>query len=230
MILNIECQAKFYDVTSSGDLLSKCFETSFSLESQVTAWEKKFKSCISQSFNKIRISNKKKETESQKLMMKRNVLRNKLKTLEDKNDMEDLEKEIHDVEMKISDMISAENVQKVKESLSTISSIDGSFNPIGFWKIKRKIFPKNGQANPVSKINSEGRLISHPVELKQLYIRTYLNRLRHRPIKPGLEFIKTIKEQLCHKRLELAKLAPNRGWSINDLTTVLKNLKISKQV
>ena len=124
-------------------------------------------------------------------------------------------------------MISAENTQKVKDHLSTIS-VDGLFNPAGFWKIKKKIFPKNGKALPISKINSEGHLISHPLELKRLYICTYVQRLRHRPIKPGLELIKTLKERLCYKRLELVKLLPNKGWCKNDLSKVLKALKTNK--
>ena len=121
---------------------------------------------------------------------------------------------IDKIEMKLSNLISAENTQKVKDNFSTLCSVDGAFNPTGFWKIKRRIFPKNGKALPVSKINNEGRLISHPVELKQLYLRTYVHRLRHRPIKPGLEYLKTLKDLLCKKRLDLVKLLRIEGWSI----------------
>ena len=60
-----------------------------------------------------------------------------------------------------------------------------------------------------------------------MYI-TYVQRLRHRPIKPGLESIKTLKDQLCKKRLELVKRLPSKGWCKNDLIKVLKNLKSNK--
>ena len=55
-----ESQAKFHDVSSYGGVLSKCFENDLPLETQVSQWERKFKSCIAQSFDKIRITNKKK--------------------------------------------------------------------------------------------------------------------------------------------------------------------------
>ena len=161
-------------------------------------------------------------------MIRRAKLKNELKTCLDKHELEKVHEEIHEIEMKVSSLISAENTRKVKEHLSTMSSMDGSLNPVGFWKIKKKLFPKNDQSLPVSKINLDSRLISQPLELKELYIRTYIHRLRHRPIKPGLELIKTLKEQLCQKRLELARLLPNKVWSNNDLTKVLKNLKMNK--
>ena len=225
---NQEGQAQFYEITSCGDSLSRCFQNNFPLKSQIIQWEKKFKSCIAQAFTKIRITNKKKETESQNLIKERNNLRNKMKTVQDSIEREKVNEDINEVESKISNLISEENTKKVKEHLTTMCSDDGQFNQIGFWKIKNKLFPKNGAALPVSKINSEGRIIAHPVELKELYMRTYVHRLRHRPIKPGLEFIKMLKDQLCQKRLELVKLLPNKRWCNNDLIKVLKNMKTNK--
>ena len=194
---NSEGQAKFFENTSRSESLMKCFENSLPLKMQVSQWEKKLKSCIAQSFNKIRLTNKKKETESQKLIVERNELRSKIKTVHDMVEIENMKEKINDLETKLSNLISAENTQKFKDNLNTLCSIDGAFIPTGFWKIKRKCLPKNGKALPVSKINSGGRLVSNPVELKQLYLRTYEHRLRHRPIKPGLEDIKTLKELRC---------------------------------
>ena len=127
------------------------------LKLQVIQWEKKFKACIAQSFTKIRITKKKKETESQKLIKERNNLRNILKTVQDDFELERANKDIEDIESKLSNLISDENTQKVKEHLTIMSSVDGQFNQTGFWKTKKKLFPKNGEALPISKINSEGR-------------------------------------------------------------------------
>ena len=196
---NSEGQAKFFENTSRSESLMKCFENSLPLKMQVSQWEKKLISCIAQSFNKIRLTNKKKETESQKLIVERNELRSKIKTVHDMVEIENMKEKINDLETKLSNLISAENTQKFKDNLNTLCSIDGAFIPTGFWKIKRKCLPKNGKALPVSKINSGGRLVSNPVELKQLYLRTYEHRLRHRPIKPGLEDIKTLKDILSEK-------------------------------
>ena len=77
-------------------------------------------------------------------------------------------------------------------------------------------------------MNLSGWLISNPVELKQLYSQTYVHRLRHRPIKPGLELLRDLKEELCQKRLELVKLVPIKKWCKDDLQKVLKKLKPNK--
>ena len=156
------------------------------------------------------------------------MLKNKSKIIQDEDELEQVNEDIHIVELKISNLLSAENTRKFKENLSSMSSLDGSFNPNGFWKMKKKFFPKNGKTLPVSKINFEGRLISNPVQLKQLYSQTYIHRLRHRPIRPGLELIKTLKEELCKKRLEFVKLLPNTKWNNDDLQKVLKSLKMNK--
>ena len=69
-------------------------------------------------------------------MIRRAKLKNELKTCLDKHELEKVHEEIHEIEMKVSSLISAENTRKVKEHLSTMSSMDGSLNPVGFWKIK----------------------------------------------------------------------------------------------
>ena len=224
---NKESQSIFHEITTKSEL-SKCFENNSSFKSQISQWEKKFKSCIAQSFNKIRITDKKKKTESQKLIEERSRLRNNLKMVQNEDGIEKINEQIHSVEQKLSNLLAQENTQKVKDNLTVMSSIDGSFNSNGFWKIKKKIFPKNGKALPVSKVNTVGRLISNPAELKQLYSQTYTHRLRHRPIKPGLELIKNLKEELCFKRLELVKLVPTQEWCNDDLLKVLKSLKLNK--
>ena len=80
----------------------------------------------------------------------------------------------------------------------------------------------------ISKKNSNGRLISSPEELKDLYIETYVHRLRHRPVKPEFEELKCLKEELCSKRLELVKMKPYHPWGKDDLERVLKSLKKNK--
>ena len=96
------------------------------------------------------------------------------------------------------------------------------------WKLTKKLFPKNAKALPISKKNMEGRLVSSPEELRELYIETYLHRLRHRPAKPEFEELKTLKEHLCAKRLEFVKMKPFQPWVEKDLKKVLQSLKINK--
>ena len=177
----------FTEITSNTEKLSKCFKNNSPLNSQICQWEKSFKSCVAQSFKKIRISDKVKITESHMLMEKRIMLKNKSKLMDDQDEVEEVNEEIHNIEKQLSNLMADENTKKVKDNLSVMSEIDGSFNAFGFWKVKNKFFPKHGKSLPVSKVDFSGRLISNPAELMQLYTQTYVHRLRHRPIKPELE-------------------------------------------
>ena len=59
-------------------------------------------------------------------------------------------------------------------------------------------------------------------------MKTFTSRLRHRPIKKGLEKLKVLKEELCAKRMEMSKLNKSDPWKITDVTNVLSSLKNGK--
>ena len=52
---------------------------------------------------------------------------------------------------------------------------------------------------PVGKKDSGGNLITNHAGLKKLYLDTYLNRLRNRPIKTDFEQIKEMKNDLFNE-------------------------------
>ena len=74
----------------------------------------------------------------------------------------------------------------------------------------------------------EGNLISSQKELKILYLKTFKDRLRHRAIKPGLESLKSFKEELCKKRIKVANFRQSNPWRPEDLMSVLSKLKKDK--
>ena len=61
-----------------------------------------------------------------------------------------------------------------------------------------------------------------------LYLDTFSHRLRHRPIKSKFENIKKLKEELCTRRLEIAKSRKSQPWKMKQLKKVLKSLKTGK--
>ena len=74
----------------------------------------------------------------------------------------------------------------------------------------------------------EGKIISSQKELKDLYLETFKRRLRHRPIKQNLEVLKSLKEELCSKRLEISRARKSKPWKHEDLMKVLSSLKDGK--
>ena len=169
-----------------------------------------------------------KMSRSHQLMGKLNELRNRLKTVTDLNSVAGLKDDICSVERELSSLLADENLLKIKNNLKALSNVDGTVVMSGVWKLTKKLFPKNTKCLPASKKNSKGRLISSPDELKELYINTYVHRLRHRPAKPEFEELRSLKNLLCAKRLELVKMKPFQPWGIQDLEKVLKSLKMNK--
>ena len=105
---------------------------------------------------------------------------------------------------------------------------DGTTIVNGIWNLKKKIFPKHANLLPVAKKNIEGRLVTAPNELKELYAKTFKHRLRHRPINDDLKNLEALKEELCSRRLELAKMTKSKEWDLKLLNKVLANLKNNK--
>ena len=93
--------------------------------------------------------------------------------------------------------------------------------------LKQKI-PKNPPQVPVGKNDFSGNLITNYEGLKNLYLKTYMHRLRNRPIKTELTEIKKLKEELFEIRIELAKLNKSELWTMEDLESILNNLKEGK--
>ena len=223
-----ECQKDFYQLTELGRDLVNCFQNENNIEKQCNEWFRTLNKRFHQSFKKIRsCRNKKRLNEVDQLMLKRTALVKKLKMNSDVN-VENTDMEIKEVEKRISNLSSKENRDKIVNNFSSFTNTDGSTKMHGVWAVNRKVFPKNTETLPFAKKNDDGKLVSSQMELKELYLQTFIRRLRHRPIKSELENIKSLKEELCSKRLELARIGKSEPWTMEDLLKVLKSLKDGK--
>ena len=70
-----------------------------------------------------------------------------------------------------------------------------------------------------------GNIVTNHEGLKNLYLKTYLHRLRNRPIKEEYEEMKIFKDELFDIRLKLANSNKSLPWTMEDLEAVLDNLK-----
>ena len=64
--------------------------------------------------------------------------------------------------------------------------------------------------------------------LKRLYLQTYINRLRNRPIHSDFEEIKKMKTDLFDLRLKLSKNRKSQPWTLEQLEKALSGLKNGK--
>ena len=96
------------------------------------------------------------------------------------------------------------------------------------WKVLKKNYPKISASVPVGKKDRKGNIITNHEGLKQLYLQTYINRLRNRPIKLDFEEIKKMKTELFELRLEISKQQKSVPWTLEQLEAAIKSLKRDK--
>ena len=225
---NVECQKAFFQKTEHSELLTKCFLNKKSSENQSKDWFKILNGYFYECFRKIRCKQSfSSKNPVVKLLEERSRLVQSIKMAEE-NDGEELEVKLSELEMEISKLCSEENRKKVVENFQTLSNTDGSTNINGLWNLKRKVFPKNAESLPFAKKNFDGRMITSQTELRSLYLETFSHRLRHRPIRDSFKYLKTLKDELCYKRLEIAKTRKSEGWKIDQLRKTLIKLKSGK--
>ena len=225
---NLEGQEKFSNLTETKNELLKCFLNSNNLSKQSNEWFRNLFKYFQQSFVKIRSCQTKKKLDDVDILLnKRKELIQKMKKADD-DKKEELQMKINQTESEISKMSALDNRNKVIDNFSSLARNDGTTNQNGVWALKRKLFPKSRESLPFAKLDYEGKLISSQGELKGLYLKTFTSRLRHRPIKSELTELKSVKDELCARRLELAGLTKSEPWVRDDLNKVLSSLKDGK--
>ena len=223
---NLECQKSFFEATNQSEKLVNCFSSNQSLPQQCNTWFKELNSVFHQSFKKIRINGKIKETEFSILMKKKKDLKQKSK-VSDHDLNQEISKDILEVETQLAALVADKSRQKVIKIFGTLTN-DGSLNMIGMWDLQRKIFPKNPPNLPTAKIDVEGKIVTSHRDLQKLYLDTFVHRLRHRPIKEDYAEVFVLKEQLCKLRLEFTNMNKSPPWTKLQLLKVLSSLKNNK--
>ena len=142
-----------------------------------------------------------------------------------------VEKKIHQIEQVLGENISEEYRKEIVETLKILGDDTYSINGSGrkqLWSLLKKNYPKTNPAIPVGKRNNEGKMITDHVQLKHLYLQTYLHRLRNRPGNDDLEEIRKFKMTLFETRLKNSEVKKSDPWKMEQLEKVLKELKIDK--
>ena len=224
---NIDSQKVFKKESSKNQSLSNNFRNKLSFKQQVLNWNKEFESIIKRSFKKIRLTGKTKESDITKLINERIKIKRNLKEANDDN-IDDIEANLKSIEAEITNKVQDQNFKIITENFDEIKNSSGTLNCNGLWKVKNRMFPSKKKKQNMAKKNSKGKLITNPGELKELYLDTYVSRLRNRRIMPGFENLKFLKEYLCKQRLRLTAKEPSAPITRTKLNKVLKSLKLNK--
>ena len=135
-----------------------------------------------------------------------------------------IEARILEIEKEIGNDISEKYHKEIIEEIKKFGGDKKQLNGTGrknLWKYLKRKYPKSTPAVPVGKKDKSGNVITNHEGLKQLYLNTYVHRLRNRPIKQDYQEIKELKEELFELRLELSNCNQSVPWNMEDLEFVL---------
>ena len=186
-----DCQKMFTEITNTTTKLTKCFENNLSDDSKSKMWEKELTHIFYQAFQKKRIVNSTKKSNSQNVVLleERRQLIRKLA----KNPSPEISLKISELEEKIGIENIHMNNNRMKCELSSGSRFLSTHNTSGCWSLVRKTRPKHLPTVPVGKINNKGTMITDQIGFKKLYLETFLWRLRDRPMRPDLADLEEVK-------------------------------------
>ena len=229
---NKTCQEAYHEETDKNQELVDCFEGDEQpLVSQAAKWKKSFDNILHKCFRKIRITKRKDQIKSDEILKQRFKLKNKLNCSDIDDEMRlKINYRIKEIEDEIGNDIGTENYKAIVETVNTLGD-EGSLNGSGrkkLWTLLKQKFPKTSSSVPVGKKDSKGKLVTNHKELKKLYLKTYTQRLRNRPMKDELGELKDLKEKLFDIRLKEAIQKKSTPWKMEQLEVVLKSLKKDK--
>ena len=231
---NFKCEQSrktFLEETSSNNKISSCFSDPQSFEKSTTNFFKVLNRTFHKCFKKIRIRTGSRRMVGNKVIQSKLKEQTKLKDFIAKSQCklsEEIAKSnLEKIEKDLADETATQNAEKIKEHLQTVESLDGNFSQIGFWKLKQKIWPSSCDP-PMAKHDNEGNIITAPQTLKNLYLETYIERLKHREMKPELMDVFFLKSELWLSRLQNLKQKTTPEWNMDELDKVLSKLKNNK--
>ena len=224
---NKECQKQFFESTDKSSTLTEIFLKAGNVQDKAAKWMKKLNGEFHKCFRKIRHTEKKIITPITKILEERRLIIQRLKICpeEEKDKLKDI---LNDVEDKICSEVAKKNHAKVVDNFKLLADQTGSFQTLGMWNIKRKVFPRNKESLPFAKKDCEGKFITSQNMIKRLYLETFTHRLRHRPMKTEFCRLKVLKEELCRRRLDYVKNKKTEPWTKEQLMKTLGSLKNNK--
>ena len=228
---NKKCQEAFYEETEKNEELLKSFRSNLPLEIESMRWKKAFTNILHKCFKKVRIVKKKKMNKSDELLQERVKMKNEMKSPVIEEEMRrKIEERIRQIEVELGEEVVNDNHKVIVDTINQLgggNDLNGSGRK-KIWSLLKNKFPKISKMAPVGKKDRQGKLVTGHIELKQLYLKTYTQRLRNRPMKEEFKDIKKLKEDLFDIRLKSSNEKKSGPWTMSNLEAALKSLKKDK--
>ena len=224
---NKEAQEEFKVETEQTTKFTDIFDKPDPFEIQAQKFHRCLKQTIQKCFKKCRIRGKPKETDVDRLLKAKSKLKIFAQTCKDEKSLNQLNVKLESIDNKIQALCSDRNVKIVEEFINTLNC-DGKFSQTGMWKLRKKLHPSKSVDPPMAKLDKMGNIITTPSLIRNLYLKTYIERLKHREMNAEFLEIFNIKTELWRRRCNALKLKISPRWSLKELNVVLKSLKNNK--
>ena len=216
---DLDAQTNFKIDTTETSELSKIIDQNKSIDIVTKKFLKRLKSCIHKNFKKVRIVDKPDKT-LEELYNKRRILRTKT----DEHSI----KELENVDKELSEKDAEQMSRKIKSEVQGVDNgEEGGFNAGKLWKLKTKLAPRNNDP-PTAMFNKDGKLLTSEKDIIEEAEAHYTEVFKEKSIKAEYTKYQEDREELCRRRLAECSQNKTKEWSISDVTSVLKNLKIGK--
>lgn len=225
----------FFNETSSTTKLSSCFEGkgNENVLKNANKFYKTLKGMFQKCFKKVRVRNGNVNLIGTNSIQTKMSVKKQLQIFLKNNTCKIAgniaRKKIVEIESALTKEASESNFKTVKDHISTIETLEGKFSQLGWWKLKQKLFPIQADP-PMAKKDKNGNLVSAPGSLKNLYLETYKNRLRHRKMKEEYLDVFYLKSELWRNRFANITDIKTPPWEMKHLNLALKSLKNNKSM
>ena len=126
-----------------------------------------------------------------KCVKERIDLKRKIKAIEIDDDMKlQINIRIKEIEENIGKEVAEDFKKKIVETINELGGDETNLDGSGrnkMWGIIKENIPKSKSQFPIGKKDLKGNVITNHIGLKKLYLKTYQERLRNRPIKKEFE-------------------------------------------
>ena len=212
---NQDSQKEFKKETTNNKYLSNVFIEEEDLDDATEHFMKRLNKKINKFFKKL--GNKK-----EKVNKRQEQFYNKWKQLKLKSDPESKAEKIE-----VEEELAKEYFEKVVKASEELDCEEGGKSSGKLWSLKKQMCPRIRDP-PTAMKGEDGKLVTDVEKIKEMAVKAYEERLRNRPIKEGMEDMRSSKEKLAEKLMEVAKQTKTPPWEMKQLEKVLNGLKKNK--
>ena len=116
---------------------------------------------------------------------------------------------------------------KVVEELDKMKPYQGRIEIQKFWKMKKQLFPRSKDP-PSAMLDKQGNLLTTNKSIENRELKVYAENLQPNKIREHLKEHEPTVNKICDIKPKIAKLNIKEPWTMSELDSAVKYLKVNK--